>query len=1357
MIIKRKFLLVLGFMLTWGVSLSANAAALILDSFVDQSPATINLPATKLLMATVNTTADKGGVDAADTTVSIGGSVVAADIAEVCVDYAAAEIACQINPNPLTNILITLAGNQKGGSPFDYRVTLNPSAAGKTIQLTVESIVAATLTDNITLPQSTALRTIAGGAPPTVTTPTFADVTDTTATLGGNVTDPGSAAVTDRGIEWGTTPGGPWPNSVASGTGGTGSFTVPVTGLPSSSNIYFRAWADNGVRAYSAESSFTTNAPAAPPTVTVSAATEIAANQARLGGEVTDIGGAPVTDRGVVWNTTSPAESGGTVVPIGSGLGPFDQIVGSLPAGTLIYFKAYAINTAGTSYSVEDSFTTLAGLATVDTPTVESITVTSAILGGTVSSDGGGTVTDRGVVWNTSSPPESGGTVVSIGSGLGTFSQLVSSLPTGTPVYFRAYATNSAGTAYSTIASFTPSGPPVVDTPTVSSITLKSAVLGGTVSSDGGSSVAGRGIVWNTTSPAETGGTIVPMGSGLGPFSQLVSSLPSASLIYFKAYAINTAGTGYSAESSFSTLSEPTVQASNIAFPQVAGGSIRITWTRGNGDGSVVVIRLQGTGIIAPVDGVDYAANADYTVAPELPVNSQNFVVYKGSSNSVIVRGLTQSTSYSVAIYEYAGTGAATDYLLVTPAEGTQATNAVPVHNMDKGANCSDCHSHGSWFARDAELKVVCEQCHNSSGTASAKLEFDNHLTPGKNPAIDFVDCGLCHELHNPGGSNTTESFNSVTLATQINKSFLRANVDKYVSTAVPPAYLHTDQPLREDPHPDAPQLAVTPDRAVEGGTDATGTSTDQQARGFCQVCHTMTNNHTNNPSTSGSDQSHDGESNTSGLGTETNCGTCHQHNNSFIGAGGSVSCVICHEPLGAGTTGPNSRPSITDQFDRLSSHIGPPGSGSSTVTEPDCLVCHDQTGHSTDAIVGVKDLDTGAIHNQLTAGAPTTDPAEGEQFEGHCLSCHDDGSADSLPASGSDQTATSPFTGSGAPPIIDEIAWASAAHNRSTAPIVSCVGGCHGSGHGSEQLKLLSPAIGPTASAADFCFNCHDADGPSSIDIQAQFAPAPADRQYVTGPAYDTVNNQHDVLPSEQAFSGSSIACSNCHDPHANNNANPVANLDTGSPLSTYSPTNSTAGFTYGTAGDIDAVDPLTTGWQETDYVEFCLTCHDGTAPAGLTMPATMLNIATTWATSQHGAGSNRSTQKGWLKYPFSNISQTVPAPVDHDDGATPYSALNCTTCHGAHGSENIYNLRSSITVAGVQMTVGATYAWEEAILGAQFGSTTYDLPIDSKSGTQEALGWGAWCTFCHDVNHDTKDGFGCQSSHIHGAAGNF
>jgi hypothetical protein len=155
---------------------AANAAVTLrLDTFSDQTPATIDLPASKLLMASVATSTQGGGAanDALTTTVTIGGSVVAADIAAVCVDYNAAEVACVANPNPLTDIVITLTGTQPGGAPFDYRVTLNPSAAGKTIFLSmgVGGITASgNLVDNIPLPQSTATRDISGGT----TAPTVA-------------------------------------------------------------------------------------------------------------------------------------------------------------------------------------------------------------------------------------------------------------------------------------------------------------------------------------------------------------------------------------------------------------------------------------------------------------------------------------------------------------------------------------------------------------------------------------------------------------------------------------------------------------------------------------------------------------------------------------------------------------------------------------------------------------------------------------------------------------------------------------------------------------------------------------------------------------------------------------------------------------------------------------------------------------------------------------------------------------------------------------------------------------------------------------------------------------------------------
>lgn len=823
---------------------------------------------------------------------------------------------------------------------------------------------------------------------------------------------------------------------------------------------------------------------------------------------------------------------------------------------------------------------------------------------------------------------------------------------------------------------------------------------------------------------------------------------------------------------STSVWAQATVQASNLAFPTVAGGSIRMTWTRGDGDGVIVVMRLTATGITAPQDGTDYTANPDYLAPPpELPTSSGNFVVYKGPGTSVLVTGLTMTTGYSVAVYEYTGTGASTDYLLTTPAELSQATTDYAVHNYDNRVDCDDCHNHGAFGARDTELKAICETCHNPLGLASNKLEFDNHVTPTKNPGVDFVDCGMCHELHNLSATNTTESFNDVTSVTQHNKSFLRANVDKYVSTASPPAYLHTDTPLREDPHPDAPQAADNPDRAVEGGNDVTAT-------GYCQVCHSLTNYH-RSTNTAAAEQCHDGGSNTSCVGTEVNCGSCHEHNNNFAGAGGS--CIDCHNSVRG------IRPVITTQFDRNSKHI--PG-GTIDVTQEDCLVCHDQSTHTTQTVRMVDADNASTIYSQSTPGASTLATGQGEAYEQACLSCHDLDGASRL--SGSvDQTPLSPFTNSGAPPVIDETGWISASHSRPVATSgsspVTCVGdgtnGCHGSGHGSEQQTLLAPAgVSPAGSMTDFCYVCHDSDGPSGIDITAQFDTGTNFQAVAAGGAL--VNQRHDITAADQTYSGGAVTCKDCHRPHEDAaeeivfvdtdyivQNNPVGNPDTGAPLAVYSIGNSYAGdatsFTYFDSTDafpdLDPTNPEGgTLIREPDYIEFCLVCHDGTAPAGVTMPGAMLNMADSYRLDdQHGRLEGRSSSsRGYLKQPWSNATDYA-AGNQPGGGNSTYAALNCTLCHGAHGSGNVFNLRTSITVNGQPMTVGGKEAFMDPALCTkqctnidnalpEFGSTTYTLPA------QENLSWGAWCTFCHEPSHGTTDGTGCQAGHLHGG-GNF
>ena len=291
--------------------------------------------------------------------------------------------------------------------------------------------------------------------PVLIATPTFTNLTvgatEATATLGGEITNPGlPATITDCGVEWGTSPGSYGAPISAGGAcpTGAGSFAIADVVLPLATTIYFRAWATNGIIQYSNERSFFT---ADPPAVTATAADEIGAYQARLGGDVTGDGGATVTARGIRWGLANGGPYPNTV-PMGSGTGPFSQIVGDLPAFTDIYFVAYATNAVDTTTTGQQTFKTLVGLPTVDTPSVGAITATSAFLGGNVSNTGGASITGGGIVWSsTSTPPESAVDKVtvpmSLGTGTGSFSEEVLGLPTGTLVYFQAYATNSAGTA----------------------------------------------------------------------------------------------------------------------------------------------------------------------------------------------------------------------------------------------------------------------------------------------------------------------------------------------------------------------------------------------------------------------------------------------------------------------------------------------------------------------------------------------------------------------------------------------------------------------------------------------------------------------------------------------------------------------------------------------------------------------------------------------------------------------------------------------------------------------------------------------------------------------------------------------
>jgi len=98
---------------------------------------------------------------------------------------------------------------------------------------------------------------------------------------------------------------------------------------------------------------------------------------------------------------------------------------------------------------------------------------------------------------------------------------------------------------------------PDVSTTLVNNVTRNSAEGGGTVSSDGGATVTARGVCWTTgTTPTIADDKTVD-GSGTGTFTSSITGLTAATPYVARAYATNSAGTGYGEYCSFTTESGP--------------------------------------------------------------------------------------------------------------------------------------------------------------------------------------------------------------------------------------------------------------------------------------------------------------------------------------------------------------------------------------------------------------------------------------------------------------------------------------------------------------------------------------------------------------------------------------------------------------------------------------------------------------------------------------------------------------------------------------------------------------------------------------------------------------------------------
>jgi hypothetical protein len=94
-------------------------------------------------------------------------------------------------------------------------------------------------------------------------------------------------------------------------------------------------------------------------------------------------------------------------------------------------------------------------LPVLTTNVTSNVTAATATSGGNITSDGGKPITARGVCWSTSTIPYITNNKTNDGSGTGNFTSNLTGLNKGTSYFVRAYAINSAGTAYGAVQSFT--------------------------------------------------------------------------------------------------------------------------------------------------------------------------------------------------------------------------------------------------------------------------------------------------------------------------------------------------------------------------------------------------------------------------------------------------------------------------------------------------------------------------------------------------------------------------------------------------------------------------------------------------------------------------------------------------------------------------------------------------------------------------------------------------------------------------------------------------------------------------------------------------------------------------------------
>ena len=315
-----------------------------------------------------------------------------------------------------------------------------------------------------------------------------------------------------------------------------------------------------------------------------------------------------------------------------------------------------------------------AKIPVLSTAPVTNLTAVTATSGGTISDDGGAPVTARGVCWGITEEPVLSASKTTDGEGTGSFISNITNLTNGTVYHVRAYATNSAGTAYGDELTFTALGQaPSAITQAATNLTSSLATLNGTVVANDISTTVtfeyGTSTDYGQTVAATPGQVTGNASTGV---KADLTGLTQGTTYHFRIKAVNSLGTIYGSDMFFATSgSAPT--ASTSAATSITGVGATLNGSiNANGSATTVTFEYGTT--------TSYGQTA--SASPGQVTGNAN------TNSSAGITGLTEGTTYHFRIkaVNSLGTTYGSDMVFATSGSAPTAVTAAATNLTVFGA-----------------------------------------------------------------------------------------------------------------------------------------------------------------------------------------------------------------------------------------------------------------------------------------------------------------------------------------------------------------------------------------------------------------------------------------------------------------------------------------------------------------------------------------------------------------------------------------------------------------------------------------------------------------------------------------------